>query len=68
MNSKHLPAILLCILLAIIPGCHYYIDAVPHVTLSSEPFSVETSRKNTTTPLLQTPIQPNHTQTDQITP
>lgn len=23
---------------ATIPGCHYYIDATPHIIISSEPF------------------------------
>lgn len=29
-----------------IPGCHYYINAMPHVVISSEPFVAEQSVNN----------------------
>jgi len=47
---------LLMVLMALIPGCHYYIDAVPHITLSSEPFAVHTTTSNQTTPTVETPL------------
>lgn len=34
----------LAILLTTVPGCHYYIKAVPDVIISSEPFTPPTNQ------------------------
>jgi hypothetical protein len=31
-----------------IPGCHYYIDATPRITVSSQPFTISNSHSSTT--------------------
>lgn len=58
MKHHNLLAILVIFLLAQIPGCHYYIDATPHITLSSEPLNVTVTRENHVTPIQLVPLLP----------
>lgn len=39
MIKSTLLLIALLLAAAAIPGCHYYIDATPHIIISSEPFT-----------------------------
>lgn len=65
MNPTQLLAVPLMLTLAQIPSCHFYIDAVPHLIISSEPIAVETQPTNAGThPSTPNPTPPTAPETE----
>lgn len=57
--------LLLALLAAVttIPGCHYYINAMPHIVISSEPFTANNTVQNGLEPHPATQPEPTNDRT-----